>query len=152
MVQQCNILYLTGIAGFELSEKQQETLNNFLKSGGTVFGEACSGVQGETPSRGPKEFGLVFNQLASNLNCKLENVQRGHPLLLAIHTFSGVPQGASPGMLLEGGHMIYSGGDYGCAWQGGYKDNPLQREDIRSSIEIGANIAAYALMNAVKSH
>ena len=115
------------------------------------MGEACTEGQGETPSRGPREFGLAFNQLASQLNRKLENVQRGHPLLLAVHTFSGVPLGTVPGMLLEGGNMIYSGSDYGCAWQGGHQDSPLPRETIRSSIEMGANIIIYAQKNKAKS-
>ena len=150
-IRQCNILYLTGNAGFELSEGQRAVLREFLESGGTILGEACTEGQGETPSRGPREFGLAFNQLASQLNRKLENVQRGHPLLLAVHTFSGVPLGTVPGMLLEGGNMIYSGSDYGCAWQGGHQDSPLPRETIRSSIEMGANIIIYAQKNKAKS-
>jgi hypothetical protein len=138
------MLYLCGNSRFELSEEQQAALDGFLQSGGFVFGEGCSGGQGETEARGIKEFGLAFNQLASQLKCKLEIVQRGHPLLSALHVFSEVPPGAEPGMLLEGGHMIYSGSDYGCAWQGGRKDNPLSREIIRSAFEMGANIVAFA--------
>ncbi|MDY6892469.1 MAG: DUF4159 domain-containing protein [Chloroflexota bacterium] len=146
-IEKCNILYITGNASFELSEQQKRVMREFLESGGMIFGEACAEEQGETPSRGPREFGLAFNQLASQLNRKLENVQRGHPLLSAIHTFSGVPQGAVAGMLLEGGNMIYSGSDYGCAWRGGFQDNPLPRDSIRSSVEMGANIIIYAQMN-----
>ncbi|MEE8469936.1 MAG: hypothetical protein V3S51_01255, partial [Dehalococcoidia bacterium] len=59
------------------------------------------------------------------------------------HTFSEIPPGTENGILLEGGHMVYSANDYGCAWQGGRQASPLPRENIRSSIEMGINIALY---------
>lgn len=135
-IKQCQIIYLTGNSRFEVTEEQQTSLGAFLKSGGVIFGEGCS--------EGIKEFGLAFNQLASQLQCKLEVVPRGHPLLAARYVFAEVPRGAEAGMLLQGGNMIYSGSDYGCAWQGGHDAEPLGREIIRSAFEIGANIAAYA--------
>ncbi|MBA7468471.1 hypothetical protein ES707_03722 [subsurface metagenome] len=141
-INRCSMIYLTGNSRFELTTEQQTALSAFLQSGGVIFGEGCS--EGEAESRGAKEFGLAFNQLASLLKCKLEIVQRGHPLLSAAYVFSEVPQGAEPGILLEGGHMVYSGSDYGCAWQGGHQGHPLSREIIRSAIEMGANIVAYA--------
>ena len=73
-------------------------------------------------------------------------VIRGHNLLSLDYLFSEVPPGAEPGMLLEGGQMIYSGSDYGKAWQGGSQDKPLPRDIIRSAFEMGANIIAYARM------
>ena len=143
-INRCTLLYLTGNSPFELTTEQQAALSAFLQAGGVIFGEGCP--EGETESKGAKEFGLAFNQLASQLKCKLEMVQRGHPLLSAVHVFSDVPQGAEPVMLLEGSHMVYSGSDYGCAWQGGHQGHPLSREIIRSSIEMGGNIVAYAQM------
>jgi len=143
-INRCTLLYLTGNSPFELTTEQQAALSTFLQSDGVIFGEGCP--EGEPESKGAKEFGLAFNQLASQLKCKLEMVQRGHPLLSAVHVFSDVPQGAEPVMLLEGGHMVYSGSDYGCAWQGGHQGHPLSREIIQSSIEMGANIVAYAQM------
>ena len=142
-INRCTMLYLTGNDRFELSAEQQAALGSFVQSGGVIFGEGCSA--GEAESRGAKEFGLAFNQLASQLKCKLEIVQRGHPLLSAVHVFSEVPQGAEPGgMLLEGGNMVYSGSDYGCAWQGGREGLPLPREIIRSAFEMGANVVVHA--------
>ncbi|MFC1892691.1 DUF4159 domain-containing protein [Chloroflexota bacterium] len=138
------MLYLTGNSHFELAPEQEATVSDFLQSGGVIFGEGCSEGRGEAEARGAKEFGLAFNQLAGQVKCKLETVQRGHPLLFLRHVFSEVPQGVEPGMLLEGGHMIYSGSGYGCAWQGGHEDAPLPREIIRSAFEMGANIFAYA--------
>ena len=143
-ISRCKILYLTGNSSFELSAEQKTAFGSFLQAGGTIIGEGCSEGQTEKQARGAREFGLAFNQLSSQLECKLESVQRGHPLLSAAYLFSGVPQGAEPGMLLEGGHMMYSGSDYGCAWQGGHADQPLPRDIIRSSLEMGINIISYA--------
>jgi len=126
---------------------KRAALSAYLQAGGVVFGEGCSEERGKAESRGAKEFGLAFNQLASQLKCNLEIVQRGHRLLSAVHVFSDACPGAEPvGMLLEGGHMIYSASDYGCAWQGGHQDHPLSRDTIRSSLEMGANILAYGQM------
>jgi hypothetical protein len=143
-LKRCAMLSLAGSGRFELTPEQQASLAALLQAGGLVFGEGCSEGAGE--SRGAREFGLAFNQLATQLKRKLESVQRGHGLLSAVHVFSEAPQGAEMGMLLEGGNMIYSGSDYGCAWQGGHQGLPLSREIIRSSIEMGANIVAYARM------
>ncbi|MFP3898147.1 MAG: DUF4159 domain-containing protein [Dehalococcoidia bacterium] len=141
-VMRCTMLYLTGNGRFELSADEQAALLAFLQAGGVILGEGCS--EGESESRGAREFGLAFNQLAGQLKRKLEIVQRGHPLLSSVHVFGEVPQGAEAGMLLEGGNMVYSGSDYGCAWQGGHRSHPLSREIIRNAIEMGANVLAYA--------
>jgi hypothetical protein len=141
-----SLLYLTGNGRFELDAAQQEAMGAFLRSGGVVMGEGCSeSPEGPAP-KGPKEFGLAFNQLAGQLKRKLEIVKRGHSVLSATHVFSEVPQGSENGMLLEGGRMLYSGSDYGCAWRGGHTSQPLPRETIRAAFEFGANIAAYARM------
>jgi hypothetical protein len=142
-INKYSIIYLTGNGGFTLTNKQEEALSEFLHSGGTIFGEGCTEDPQEISSKSSKEFGLAFNQLASILKCKLEIVERGHPLLSACHVFAEAPQGAEAPMLLEGGHMIYSASDYGCAWQGGHLTKPLPRDIIRGAFEIGLNIIKY---------
>jgi hypothetical protein len=139
-----SLIYLTGSGRFELSSEQQSALLNYQQSGGVIFGDGCSALPGGTESKGAKEFGLAFNRLASQFNCKLGIVQRGHPLLSADHVFSEVPPGCEPPMLLEGGNMICNSSDYGCAWEGGHSEKPLPRETIRCAMEIGANIIFYA--------
>ncbi|MBM3133672.1 MAG: DUF4159 domain-containing protein, partial [Chloroflexi bacterium] len=139
-VKGCQLLYVVGNSRFEIPGDLHAALGDLLKSGGVIFGEGCS----EGQPKGAKEFGLAFNQLATQLKCKLEAVQRDHPLLTCAHIFSQVPQGVEPGMLLEGGRMVYSAGDYGCAWRGGRPDSPLPRETIRTAVEMGANILAFA--------
>ena len=139
-----SFLYLTGNSRFDLDSAQQAGLVAFLQSGGGILGEACSAPPEAGQSRGAKDFGFAFNQLAGQLKRKLEIVKRGHPVLSSMHVFSDVPQGAQNGMLLEGGRMMYSASDYGCAWHGGHDNQPLPRDVIRGAFEIGANIAAYA--------
>ena len=139
------LLYVTGKGAFTVSAKKQAILNSFVQSGGIIFAESCAEQQDE----GVKEFGLAFNRLAEQLGQKLEVVQRGHPLLDSHHIFSTVPPGAkSEGLLMVGAQIIYSNYDYGCAWSGGYSDNPLPRDVIRGAFEMGVNIVAYA--NIVK--
>jgi hypothetical protein len=143
-LERYSLLYLTGTGRFDLDATQQESLAKFVQSGGTIFGEACSEGPDAGLSRGAKDFGLAFNQLAGQLKYKLEIVKRGHPLLSKLHVFSDVPPGAENGMLMAGGNVVYSGSDYGCAWQGGHQTEPLSREVIRASFEIGENILAYS--------
>jgi hypothetical protein len=151
-INRYTLIYLTGNGSFEFTTEEQTALGSFLQSGGIIFGEGCFEEQDETESKGVKEFGLAFNRLASQLNCKLEIVQRGHPLLSTVNIFSEAPQGAAPAMVLEGGHMVYSGSDYGCAWQGGHQEEPLPRDIIRNSFEMGTNIVAYAQTIKATSH
>lgn len=137
------LLYVTGKGPFTISAKKQAVLNSFVQSGGTIFAESCA----EQQEAGVKEFGLAFNRLAEQLGKKLEVVQREHPLLDCHHIFSTVPPGAkSEGLLMVGGQIIYGSYDYGCAWSGGYNNNPLPRDIIRGAFEMGINIITYANM------
>ncbi len=146
-INRFTLLYLTGNNRFEMSAEQQAALGDFLQSGGVIFAEGCNEESSGPTAKGSKEFGLAFNQLANHLKCKLEVVQRGHPLLSAYHIFAEVPQGVESAMLLEGGQMVYSAGDYGCAWQGGYQGKPLSRENIRAALEMGINLSIYSQAN-----
>lgn len=141
------LIYLTGNGRFELNGEQQAALSGYLQSGGVIFGDGCSDTSAGADPKGAKEFGLAFNRYAGQFNCKLGTVQRGHPILSTEYIFAEIPQGGEPGMLLEGGNMIYSGSDYGCAWNGGRADHPLSRDIIRSAFEIGENIISFARKN-----
>jgi len=145
------LICLFGTDNFELSEKERESLDNFLHSGGTIFGEFCSEGQDKKGKNLNNDFKVAFDNLAKQLGCNLEPVRRGHSVLSRPNLFSSIPEGAATNnTLLEGGGMLYSGNDYACAWQGGYQDTPLSREVIRSSLEIGINIVEYAFQNMNK--
>jgi hypothetical protein len=140
-----SLLYFTGNGKFELTADQVSALKDFLKGGGVILGDGCSFAGEGNESKGAKEFGLAFNRWASRLDCKLEMVKRGHSLLAAEYLFSEAPGGCEPPILLEGGNMICSSSDYGCAWAGGYENKPLSRDMIRSASEIGSNFIAQAI-------
>jgi hypothetical protein len=142
-----SLIYLTGNGRFELAADQAAALGSFLQSGGVIFGQVCS--QSQDP-KGSKEFGLAFNRVASQLGCKPGIVQRGHPLLSSVNVFSEAPPGCEPAMLMEGGKMLYSGSDYGCAWEGGHASALLTRDVIRNAFEIGINVMAFAQASKAK--
>lgn len=146
------LICLFGTDKFELSERERESLDSFLRSGGIIFCEFCSEGQYKKGKNLNNDFKVAFDNLAKHLRCNLEPVQRGHSILSKPNLFSYIPEGAAAnGALLAGGGMLYSGNDYACAWQGGYQDEPLSREVIRSSLEIGVNIVEYAFQN-MKQH
>jgi hypothetical protein len=141
-IERFSLLYITGGKDFKLSEDQQSSLEGFMKSNGVLFAEDCSEV--ETGNNNSKKQGPVYNELVSKLKLKLKPVHQEAPILSNINLFSEIPQGAKRGVFLKSDIVIYSDNDYGCAWQGGHKGNPLSREVIRSAFEIGANIIEYA--------
>jgi hypothetical protein len=142
-ITRCTLLYIVGKGPFTIDAKAQAILASFIRGGGTIFAEGCA----EEQPAGTREFGLAFNRLAEQLGKKLEVVQRGHPLLDCHYVFSTTPPGAqSEGLLMVSQQIIYSSCDYGCAWNGGYSNNPLPRDIIRSAFEMGVNIVTYANM------
>jgi hypothetical protein len=136
-----SMIYFTGQGSFTTSPEQQASLAAYIRSGGFLFGEGCSS---SSEAKGAREFGLAFNQLAGQLESKLGMVQCGHELLSCLFVFSESPPGREPAMLMEGGNIVYSGSDYGCAWEGGSAEQPLSREVIRAAFEMGVNIVVYA--------
>lgn len=137
------LVYVTG-ERLELSEAETKLVATFLGSGGVLVAEACS--QGE----GKALTGDV-EKLADGLEVKLAEVKRGHALLEVMHAFAEPPAGAADGGLREGGGLILSQGDYGCAWQGGPPKKALPRATVRDCLELGANLAAYSLERQLAS-
>lgn len=136
---ECNMLYMTGKSRFELDAKAKKNLASFIECDGIVFGEGCA----QDPE-GPKEYGLAFNRLARELGHRLEKTGQGHPLLTYYNIFAATPPGASTeSFILASPRVIYSGSDYGCAWDGGHPDNPLPRDVIRGAFEMGMNICLW---------
>ncbi len=138
-----SLLYVTGNSTFELSARESAALSGLVEAGGIIMGEGC--FEGRGDNRGAREFGLAFNQVASQLKSRLGVVARGHVLLSVPNLFAELPAGAvSPGMLMQDGNLVYSGSDYACACTGGTAEHPLSREIIRSAFELMTNIVFYA--------
>lgn len=143
-IRDCDLLCMCGSDEFALTADQATVLSNFLGRGGVLLGETC-----HTEGQPAKGFSQAFASLAQNLGRNLRTVERGHLLLKNCNLFAAPPVGLDgPAMLMEDQGMLYSDGDFGCAWAGGRPDKPLSREAIRDALEMGANIAVYAQQRA----
>ncbi len=139
----CALLYMAGNKSFSFDQYELTALAAFLEGGGVVLGEACNAEGTDSPQGGG--FVIGFKVLAERLGCRLKPVERGHAILDARYPFGMPPEGTTGGgEFLEGGGMIFSALDYGCAWAGGHSDQPLRRGTIRDALELGVNVAAYA--------
>lgn len=135
------LLYITGYAAIAFDEAEVQGIGRVLESGGVVLAEGCAaGPSGEA---GAREFAFSFIELAQRFGRRLARVERRNALLEACYVFGEPPAGARPPRVLEGDGMIYSDADYGCAWQGGSRDQVLSRTAIRDAIEFGVNLALY---------
>ncbi len=144
--ERVDVLYVTGQARLALSDSDAKALGRLLDRGGTVVGEGCAaGPRGDA---GALDFARSYAELGLRIGRQLARVERGHPLLVARHVFSSAPVVGAAGtrsttMVLEAGGMVFTDGDFGCAWQGGARDRPLPRAAIRDATEFGVNLATY---------
>jgi hypothetical protein len=137
-----DVLYVSGDSRLALEEQDVAGIARLVDRGGVVLGEGCA--SGPSGDAGARQFALSFNELATQVGRRLVRVERQHPLLLSRHVFAVPPQGSrTSALLLEDRGMGYSDADYGCAWQGGSPDKPLQRAAIRDALEFGVNVALY---------
>ena len=136
------LVYLVGHAAFQLTPGEMNALYACLQGGGTLFVEGCRrGTQGDPPSHAS----LV--DMLSSLGIKLEKLPPGHSLLTEPSLFAAPPAGFETGgtpAIGVGEGAIYSTGDYGCLWQGERRSGAASREDIRSALEWGGNLIAFA--------
>jgi hypothetical protein len=93
-----------------------------------------------------------FSDLLASFGISLQELPPGHDLLVEPYLFAAPPPGfeteGAPKVLLgmaAGGPVILSSCDYGCLWQGERRGRPASREEIRTAMEWGANLIAYAL-------
>ncbi len=137
-----DFLYLSGTSELKLGDSDVAGIRRVLERGGVVIGEGCAaGPRGQS---GMLRFARSYTDFTMQAGRRLANIERGHALLTARHVFGGPPPGGvASTMLLEDGGLIYSTADYGCAWQGGALQAPLQRGAIRDALEMGVNLALY---------
>jgi hypothetical protein len=133
-----SLLYFPGNGAFTFGGDHARLLGEFLRSGGVLMADGCR--QGQW-----SEFARSVESLANAVECTLQPVTRWHPLMSSRHVFAELPVVSGEGTsLAEGGGLVLSNADYGCAWQGGPDDRPLSRDIIRAALEFGVNIAVYA--------
>jgi hypothetical protein len=142
-LQGYTLVYLVGQDAFQLSRDEMNALYAYIQEGGTVFVESCR--QGITEGAPPSD--AAFSDLLASMGAQVEELSAGHPLLLAPFLFAEAPPGFETegrSQILVGDGVIYSTFDYGCLWQGERRDRPASREEIRTAMEWGSNIMAYA--------
>jgi hypothetical protein len=138
------LVCLAGQEAFQLNQDEMNALYAYLQGGGTVFIESC---RREIGADNPPADGS-FSDLLASMGIQLEALPPGHNLLVEPFLFSAPPPGfeteGAPTVWVGDG-VIFSTCDYGCLWQGKRRDRMASREEIRSAMEWGANIVAYAI-------
>jgi hypothetical protein len=131
------LIYLVGQGHFELSSGQLNGLSNYVKRGkGTLFIESV-GAEAEA----------AFSNHLAAMSMEPAILPPGHRLLVEPYLFAAPPpgfetQGKAEVLVSDG--VIFSTCNYGLLWQGEIRDGVPSREQLRSAIEWGANIIAYA--------
>jgi hypothetical protein len=138
-----DLLYLVGGEAFQLTSDEANALYAYLQAGGTVFFESCRHrAEGDAP---PAD--ASFQDLLASMGVELKELTADHELLVEPHLFAAPPPGfetQGPPQVLAGGGVIFSTCDYGCLWRGERREGLASREEIRSAVEWGGNLVAYA--------
>jgi len=138
------LVYLVGQGDFRMSPDEVQALYSYLQGGGTLLVESCreGWIEGAPPAD------AAFSDLLTSMGIELVEVRPGHRLLGEPNLFAAVPPGFetdSTPQVWAGDGVILSTRDYGCLWQGVRRDRVPSREEIRTAIEWGENLVAYAL-------
>jgi hypothetical protein len=142
------LAYLVGRDAFQLNRDEMNALYALLQGGGTVLIESCrSGIKAGDP---PAD--ASFLDLLASMGVQLKELEPGHELLVEPYFFAAPPPGfempesdQSAPKVLAGEGVIFSTCDYGCLWQGERRGRPASREEIRTAMEWGSNLIAYAM-------
>ncbi|MBN1641141.1 MAG: DUF4159 domain-containing protein [Anaerolineae bacterium] len=147
-----DLLYLVGQGPFQVGRDEMTALYQYLQAGGTLFYESCR----RQTEGGDPPADASFADLLASLGIPLQPLPVDHALLTVPHLFAAPPPGFEPsgeGQISIGGLpdsqgsacVVMSTLDYGCLWRGERRDGPASREAIRSALEWGTNLVAFAL-------
>lgn len=136
-VENHTLIYLVGVGSFELSRSQMNGLSNYVRKGrGTLLIES-SDIDAQE----------AFLDFLETVDLPIEPLPPGHRLLTEPYLFNTPPPGfeteGKPEVLVGDG-VIFSTWEYGRLWQGELRSGLASREQIRSAVEWGSNILAYA--------
>jgi hypothetical protein len=131
------LIYLIGRGNFELSQGQLNGLSNYVKRGrGTLFVESDDA-----------EAEAALSHYLAAMDMEPGVLPPDHRLLIDPYLFAAPPPGFETQGKLEvlvSDGVIFSTCNYGLLWQGEIRDGVPSREQIRSAVEWGGNIIAYA--------
>ncbi|MBN2145900.1 MAG: DUF4159 domain-containing protein [Anaerolineales bacterium] len=130
------LIYLVGQGKFKLSPGQINGLANYIRrAGGTLLIESID-----------NKARVAFLDSLTAMEIETVAIPAGHRLLSIPHLFPAPPSGADLGAtpeVLVGEGVILSNANYGRLWLG-KANGSLSREHLRSAVEWGQNIIAYA--------
>lgn len=131
------LVYLVGQGSFELEPGLMNGLRNYVqRAKGTLLLEGLDAKAEQS-----------FDNFVKAINISVAPPQAGHPLLTRPNLFAAPPPGyetQGESKFLVGDGLILSGHKYGLVWQGERSGRLASREEIRSALEWGGNIMAYA--------
>lgn len=137
------LVYLVGQDAFQLERDEMNAVYAYLQGGGTVLVESCR----RAISAGDPPADASFFELLASMGLQLEELPPDHALLLDPFLFSQPPPGfeteGAPQLSIGEG-VIFSTHDYGCLWRGQRRGRAATREEIRTAMEWGSNVVAYA--------
>ena len=151
-----DVVYLTGHSALQLGPAERQALGQAIERGATLVGDGCAA--GPLGDAGARALAHSVAELALGLDLHLEAAERSHPVLRGRYLFAAAPAGARESSVLlvgasgsggtttpgdssaPGGGVVYCDADYGCAWNGGAPERPLQRGVIRDAQELGVNL------------
>jgi hypothetical protein len=143
-LSQYAIVCLVGDETFQLSRDEMNALYAYLQGGGILLVESCR----HTATGAEPPADASFFDLFASMGVETEELSSDHPLLQGPYLFSVPPPGfeteGTP-QVLAGDGVIFSTCDYGCLWGGERRSGPATRDEIRTAMEWGSNIVAYAL-------
>jgi hypothetical protein len=128
------MLYVTGKGITKPPAAVLNRISDQVKQGAWLFADVC----------GPG------TDLMEGLQAALKEGKKGssetEDAVLGAHfVFGTAPPGASPsGQVAWARDAVISARDYGCAWAGRHAKQALSREEIRSALEFGVNVAVCA--------
>jgi len=129
-----DMLYVTGKGITKPPAAVLNRISDQVKQGAWLFADVC----------GPG------TDLMEGLQAALKEGKKGssetEDAVLGAHfVFGTAPPGASPsGQVAWARDAVISARDYGCAWAGRHAKQALSREEIRSALEFGVNVAVCA--------
>ncbi len=132
------LIYLVGQGSFELNPGQMNFLNNYVRRGrGTLLIESIDQAAQSTFLNILKTIDLEPGPLPAEHRLLTE------PCLFAVPPAGFETEGKPTVSVNEG--VIFSTFNYGRLWQAEWRDGVPSREQIRSALEWGGNIIAYAV-------
>ena len=138
------LVYLVGQDDFQLDKSIMNGLRNYVQRGmGTLLIEAVDSAAES-----------AFMSFLKSTNMQPEPLKPDHRLLTSPFLFAAPPAGfetQSAPSIMVGEGIIFNTHNYGLLWQGEQRDKLPSREEIRSAVEWGGNIIAYAVQRRLVS-